>query len=104
MFRVPGTLYRNLGDGALDLTDIVGAKRDVGGGMFSSRRLSLVVPGIGTIHGFQARSHATDRAGVAIFFSANCLRSSTGPGSPCELRREARNNVAEVGAVEWWSR
>jgi len=38
---------------------------------FSSRRCSLVVPGIGTIHGFCASSHASATcAGVAFFLVA----------------------------------
>ena len=48
--------------------------------MFSSRRLSLVVPGIGTIHGFCASSQASAIcAGVARFCSPiPCSRSTTG--------------------------
>jgi len=39
--------------------------------MFSSKRCSLVVPGIGTIQGFWASSHASAIwAGVASFFLA----------------------------------
>ena len=52
MFRVPGALHRNLGDGALDLADILGVSAMSAARMFSARRSSLVVPGIGTIHGF----------------------------------------------------
>src|SRR5207244_9890170 len=46
--------------------------------MFSSRRASLVVPGMGTIHGFWASSHASAIcAGVARFFSAILRRTPT---------------------------
>jgi hypothetical protein len=39
--------------------------------MFSSKRYSFVVPGIGTIHGFWASSQASAIwAGVAFLFSA----------------------------------
>jgi hypothetical protein len=39
--------------------------------MFSSKRCSFVVPGIGTIHGFWASSQASAIwAGVAFFLSA----------------------------------
>lgn len=45
---------------------------------FSSSRWSFVVPGIGTIHGFRARTHASAScAGVAFFLEAILLRSST---------------------------
>jgi hypothetical protein len=45
---------------------------------FSSRRLGFVVPGIGTIHGFFASSHARATwAGVAFFRSANALTRFT---------------------------
>src|SRR6516164_4732987 len=46
--------------------------------MFSSRRCSLVVPGIGTIHGFCARSHASATcAGVAFLRAAISPSKST---------------------------
>jgi len=46
--------------------------------MFSSRRCSLVVPGIGTIHGFWAKSHASAiLAGVAFLRAAILPRRST---------------------------
>ena len=46
--------------------------------MFSSRRSSFVVPGIGTIHGFCARSQASAIwADVAFFFEANVAIRST---------------------------
>src|SRR3954465_764262 len=45
---------------------------------FSSRRCSFVVPGIGTIHGFCARSHASAIcAGVARFLLATLASKST---------------------------
>ena len=70
--------------------------------MFSSSRCSFVVPGMGTIHGFWASSQASAIwAGVALL----PLRD---PGEQLDqglvrfacLRREARDGVAEVGAVE----
>src|SRR6267142_145631 len=46
--------------------------------LFSSRRDNLVVPGIGTIHGFCASSHASAIcAGVAFFCSAILPSRST---------------------------
>src|SRR4051794_14600783 len=46
--------------------------------MFSSRRCSFVVPGIGTIHGFRASSHAIAIcAGVALLRAAISLSRST---------------------------
>src|SRR3984957_17035421 len=45
--------------------------------MFSSKRCSFVVPGIGTIHGFWASSHASAIwAGVAFFRWAMLLSKS----------------------------
>ncbi len=70
--------------------------------MFSSRRCSFVVPGIGTIHGFWASSQASAIwAGVA-FFSAAILAEQIDQGliRLQRLRREARQGAAEVGAVE----
>ena len=70
--------------------------------MFSSRRCSFVVPGIGTIQGFCASSQASAIwAGVAFFRSAIVVeqidqRLIRFP----RLRRKAGNDVAEVGAVE----
>src|SRR5213594_123911 len=52
--------------------------RIVAAPMFSSRRASFVVPGIGTIHGFQASSHASAIcAGVAVFRFAIVRSTST---------------------------
>ena len=46
--------------------------------MFSSSRCSFVVPGMGTIHGFWASSHASAIwAGVAFFRSAILRSRST---------------------------
>ena len=48
------------------------------GDKFSSRRESFVVPGMGTIQGFFASSQASAIcAGVALFFSANTVITST---------------------------
>ena len=70
--------------------------------MFSSRRCSFVVPGIGTIHGFWASSQAS-----AICAGVACLRGGDlaeqidqGLVRLARLRREARDDVAEVAAVE----
>ena len=70
--------------------------------MFSSRRCSFVVPGIGTIHGFWASSQASAIwAGVAFFRSAIAAEQiDQGLVRLPGLRREAREDVAEVGAVE----
>ena len=61
--------------------------------MFSSRRWSFVVPGMGTIHGFCASSHASAIcAGVAFFRSADLAEQIDQRlvGLAC-LRGEARN-------------
>jgi hypothetical protein len=70
--------------------------------MFSSRRCSFVVPGIGTIHGFCASSQASAIcAGVAFFRSAMLAEQiDQGLIRLESLRREARQGAAEVGAVE----
>ena len=70
--------------------------------MFSSSRCSFVVPGIGTIHGFWASSHASAIcAGVAFFRSAICVSQIHERLIRLPiLRREAWDDVAEVGAVE----
>ncbi len=70
--------------------------------MFSSSRCSLVVPGIGTIHGFCASSQASAIwAGVAFFCSANLAKQihQRLVRFPV-LRRKARDDVAEIGLVE----
>src|SRR4051812_47840369 len=68
---------------------------------FSSSRCSLVVPGIGTIHGFCASNHASAIcAGVAF------LRGNDGQQIDQRLvrlprfGREARDGAAEFAAVE----
>src|SRR5260370_13654349 len=69
--------------------------------MFSSRRCSFVVPGIGTIHGFCARSQAS-----AICACRPLPLSDPGKQvNQCLIRfailgRKARDDVAEVGTVE----
>ena len=69
---------------------------------FSSRRCGLVVPGIGTIHGFCASSHASAIcAGVALLASAIARSRSTSAWFALRASaREARHGVAEVVAVE----
>src|SRR5439155_515396 len=94
--------------------------------LFSSRRDNLVVPGIGTIHGFCASSHASAIcAGVAFFCSAILPRRSTNAlfalrfsgvkrgttvrktvlsKTARRIRRvfwsEARDDGTEIGAIE----
>src|SRR5688572_13313097 len=69
---------------------------------FSSRRCSLVVPGIGTIHGLRASSQASAIcAGVARFRAAiGATRSTSARFRPPVLGREPRDGGAEVAAVE----
>ena len=70
--------------------------------MFSSSRCSFVVPGIGTIHGFCASSHASAICAGVAFLRLPIVAEQIDqrlirlPG----LGREARERVAEVGAVE----
>ena len=62
--------------------------------MFSSRRCSFVVPGIGTIHGFCASTHASAIcAGVAPFCSATRSSRST------NARFAARASASKRGTV-----
>jgi len=70
--------------------------------MFSSKRSSFVVPGIGTIHGFWASSQASAIcAGVAFFRSADLAKQiDQSLIRFSSLRRKARDDVAEVGIVE----
>jgi len=70
--------------------------------MFSSSRCSFVVPGIGTIHAFWASSQASAIwAGVAFFrFAISPSRSTRAWFAFPRRRREAGNDVAEIGAVE----
>ena len=71
--------------------------------MFSSRRWSFVVPGIGTIHGFWANSQASAIwAGVAFFSLCDGAEQIDQGLIRFEcFRREARQGAAEVGAVEF---
>ena len=58
--------------------------------MFSSRRCSLVVPGIGTIHGFWARIQASAIcAGVAPSARRRARVARRTRGSPCAPRRRS---------------
>ena len=70
--------------------------------MFSSRRCSFVVPGIGTIHGFCASSQASAIwAGVAFFRAAISPSRSTSAWFALRASGVKRgHDVAEVGAVE----
>ena len=70
--------------------------------MFSCKRCSFVVPGIGTIQGFWARSQASAIwAGVAFLRSSDASEQvDQRPVRLPGLRREAGDGVAEVGAVE----
>src|SRR3984957_6041178 len=71
--------------------------------MFSSRRCSFVVPGMGTIHGFCANSHASAMwAGVAFFSFCNLAQQINHglirfPG----LWSKAWDYIAEIGVVEF---
>ena len=61
---------------------------------FSSRRCSFVVPGIGTIHGFCASSHASAIwAGVASFRAAIAPSSSTSAWFAFRFSGEKRGTV-----------
>ena len=79
---------------------LVGVSSTSAAPRFSSRRCSFVVPGIGTIHGFCARSHASAIcAGVAFLAAAIRASRSTSAWFALRcLRREARHDVAEVVA------
>ena len=70
--------------------------------MFSSRRWSFVVPGMGTIHGFCASSQASAICAGVAFFCCAMLAEQVDQRLVrlAVLRREAGNDVAEVGAVE----
>ena len=70
--------------------------------LFSSRRCSFVVPGIGTIDGLCARTHAIAIcAGVAPFRAATCSsRSTKARFASQSVGVEAGDRAAEVGAVE----
>ncbi len=66
--------------------------------MFSCRRCSLVVPGIGTIHGFCASSQPS-----AICAEVACLAAAIDPSRstkplvcPARFGCEARHDVAKV--------
>ena len=70
--------------------------------MFSSMRLSLVVPGIGTTHGFRANNQASAIcAGVARLPVANLLQEVDHRAIRlARLRRKARQGGAIVVAAE----
>jgi hypothetical protein len=70
--------------------------------MFSSRRASFVVPGMGTIHGFWASSHGErDLSRCRPFpFCDRPKEISQGLIRFPSLRRKARDDVAEVETVE----
>src|SRR3990172_12600648 len=70
--------------------------------MFSSRRSSFVVPGMGTIHGFCATGHARAiRAGVAFPCAAILPSRSTRAWFAFSASGAKRGeSTAEVGVVE----
>ena len=68
--------------------------------MFSSRRSSFVVPGIGTIQGFFASSQASAIcAGVAFFFFANAAITSTRAWFALRASAENRGKVLRIIAL-----
>jgi hypothetical protein len=71
--------------------------------MFSSRRCTFVVPGIGTIHGFCASSHANRdlrRRRVLPFRDPGEQPDEGEVRLPCVGIGEARHGVAEVAALQ----
>src|SRR2546427_2152762 len=70
--------------------------------MFSSRRESFVVPGIGTIHGFWASSQASAicAGGRLLPFPDLAKQINQGLIRFASFRRKARNDIAEVGTIE----
>jgi hypothetical protein len=74
-----------------ELPQIVSVELYANGPRFSSSRCSLRVPGIGTIHGFCASSHASAIwAGVAPFLVAIRLTRSTMGWFACSASRVKR--------------
>ena len=70
--------------------------------MFSSKRCSFVVPGIGTIHGFLGKQPSErDLGGCRLLpFCDAAEQVNQGLIRLESLRREARQGAVEVGAVE----
>ena len=104
LFRIPRSLHRDLRGGSCRChEDRRTSVRLTTAPMFSSRRCSLVVPGIGTIHGFCASTHASAIwAGVAFFRCAILPSRSIKRLIRLQgLRRKARKRAAEIGAVEF---
>ena len=67
---------------------------------FSSRRSSFVVPGIGTIHGFCASSHASAIcAGVAPLRAATSPSRSTSAWLACRASAAKRGEVLRMSSV-----
>ena len=103
MGRIAVALHRHLETAASIAPRSPGVSSTSAAPRFSSSRCSFVVPGIGTIHGFCASSHASAIwAGVALpacrgdgadQIDQSLIRL---PG----LRRKSWNDVAEVGTVE----
>ena len=84
----------------MDLAEVVGRQFNrATAPRFSSSRWRLVVPGIGTIHGFCASSHASAIcAGVALLpFGERRQPVDERQVRLPVLRRESRDDVAEVG-------
>src|SRR5207245_8987691 len=78
LFGVPSALHRDLWAAVSSSRRSSGESSTFTASMFSSRRASLVVPGMGTIHGFWASSQASAIcAGVAFFRSEIVLSRST---------------------------
>jgi hypothetical protein len=61
--------HRYLGGGGIDVAEIVRREFDWDCPMFSCKRCSFVVPGIGTIHGFWAAKRGAIWAGVGFSLS-----------------------------------
>ena len=70
--------------------------------IFSSRRCSLVVPGIGTIHGFCASSQASAICAGVAFSGCSEFAEQVHHGliGFAIFRREARDDIAEIVFVE----
>src|SRR3954454_9652040 len=102
MFRVPGALHRNLGDGALDLADILGAERHVGGADVLRETLELGGAGDRNDPWFAGKKPGQRdlRRGGLSGFRQLLEEIDQGLVRLARRRREARNDIAEVGAVE----
>ena len=78
LLGVPGALNLDVRGSGPNVAKFLVVSGTVAAAMFSSRRCSFVVPGMGTIQGFCASSQANAIcAGVAFFRSAMASSSST---------------------------